>query len=432
LLTDAFRSVRWLAGRWNGALFAGAPAAELGFHRMLFFSAVLVFSFVHYGDVIRWAQVADVFWSPTSLFRILHLGPPFAGGLFAVLWLWRLSLVFALIGLFSRASASLALLLGFYIVGLPHNFGKINHDDAIVVIGLVIFALSRCGDAWSVDSLVRPARGGGDVDARWSGHYSWPVHLCRLMLALIPFAAGVAKLRSPGFAEWVLTDNLSHLLIAHHYTHYPPSNIGLVLAQFPGAVQILAGATVVIELLAPVAVVAPLRIRTVLAANLVAMLVGFWIMLGVLFVELTTFLVIFFFPWREVGSWLARPLAHRPLSVLYDGSCGLCLQTVAIIRRLDILARIELWDVLGEWERLERRWPFLSQQACLENMHVVRVDGRVYTGFYGYRALAWQLPLGWLVLPLLFAPGLPAAGEKVYDLVARRRHVSGCPLPPPR
>lgn len=431
MLTDELRSLRWVAGRWNGAFFAGAPAAELGFHRILFCGAVLVFSFTHYGEVVRWPEVADVFWSPTSLFRILHLPVLPTGGLSAALWLWRLSLAFALFGLFTRTSMSLALILGFYVVGLPHNFGKINHNDAIVVIGLVVFALSRCGDAWSVDSVVSHARGGRDAETGWSGQYSWPLHLCRLMLALIPFAAGIAKLRSPGFAEWVLTDNLTHLLVAHHYTHSPPSNIGLMLARYPGVGQILAGSTLVIELLAPVAVFAPLRIRTVLAANLVAMLVGFWIMLGVFFGELITFLVVFFFPWREVGRRLARPAAS-PLSVLYDGSCGLCLRTVAIIRRLDVLARVEVWDVLEDWDRLERRWPFLSQQTCLENMHVVRADGRVYTGFHGYRAMAWHLPLGWLLIPLLFVPGVPAVGERVYALVARRRHAAGCPLPPPR
>ena len=64
-------------------------------------------------------------------------------------------------------------------------------------------------------------------------------------------------------------------------------------------------------------------------------------------------------------------------------------------------------------------------------MHVIASDGRVYTGFYGYRVMAWHLPLAWLLLPLLFAPGVPAVGRRVYALVARRRHASGCPLPPP-
>jgi predicted DCC family thiol-disulfide oxidoreductase YuxK len=430
LLTDTLLSLRWLTGRWTSAFFAGAPPADLGFHRILFFGAVLFYSFAHYGDVIRWPEVADVLWSPTSLFRILHLPVLPASGLLGVIWVWRLSLAFALVGLFTRASACVAVILGFYIVGLPQNFGKINHNDAFVVIGLAIFALSRCGDAWSADSVLRRPRAGGDVGAGWSGHYSWPLTLCRLMLALIPFAAGVAKLRGPGFAEWVLTDNLTNLLVAHHYTHYPPTNIGLLLARHPSTGQVLAAATIAIELLAPIAAFAPLRIRTVLAANLVAMLLGFWIMLGVLFAELTTFLVIFFLPWREAGIWLTRPSAHPPLSVLYDGSCGLCLRTVAILRRLDVLGRIEVWDVLRDWERVERRWPILSQQACLENMHVVTPGGRVYSGFYGYRAMAWHIPLGWLLLPLLFAPGVPAVGERVYDLVARRRHAAGCPLPP--
>ena len=309
LLTDALRSLRWLHGLWNRVLFAGAPATELGLHRVLFFAALLLCSFVRYGDVVRWPELGGVLWSPTSFFRILHLPLLSEGNLLAALWMWRLSLAFALVGLFTRTSALVATILGFYIVGLPHNFGKINHNDAFVVIGLAVFALSRCGAAWSMDSVLRPMRERSNAEAGWSGHYSWPLALCRLMLTLIPFAAGVAKLAGPGTAEWVLTDNLTHLLVAHHYTHYPPSHVGLLLARYPWSGQMLAGSTIVIELLAPIAAFAPLRVRTAVAASLVAMLAGFWIMLGVLFAELITFLVIFFMPWREVGSWLVRPSA---------------------------------------------------------------------------------------------------------------------------
>lgn len=399
LVTDAVQSLRWLGARWSSLFFAGASAAELGFYRILFYGYILSF-FAFRIDISRWAEVSDVFWSPTSLFQLLHLPVLSAGGLGAVVWAWRLSLALALVGLFTRASTLAALVLGFYVIGLPQNFGKINHNDAIIVIGLAVFALSRCGDAWSLDGLrrARPSAGGS---------YSWPVELYRLMLALVLFSAGVAKLSSAGPVAWVLSNNLYYTILAHHYTH-SPSSIGLLLTRYPWACQLLAGSALTLELAAPLLVLLTVRWRTLLAAGMVAMMLGFWQMLGVFFREFIALLVIFFFPWRQVGMRLVASSGSPRLAVLYDGSCGLCNRTIAVVGALDLLGRVEVLDALADWPRASVRWPALDQRACLEDMHVITDDGRVHVGFYGYRALAWHLPLGWLFLPFLYTPGVPA------------------------
>jgi hypothetical protein len=55
-------------------------------------------------------------------------------------------------------------------------------------------------------------------------------------------------------------------------------------------------------------------------------------------------------------------------------------------------------------------------------MHVVTPDHRhVYHGFAALRWLAWRLPLLWPVLPLLYLPGVPALGQRLYLWVARNR-----------
>lgn len=419
-LTDTVRSLRWLGARWSSLFFAGASAAELGFYRILFYGYILFF-FALRVDISRWAEVSDVFWSPTSLFRLFHLPLLSATGLTAVVWAWRLSLALALVGLYTRASTLAALALGFYVIGLPQNFGKVNHNDAIVVIGLAVFAFSRCGDAWSLDGLRR-------AQPRAGGSYSWPVELYRLMLALVFFSAGVAKLSGAGPVAWVLSNNLYYTILAHHYTH-SPSSIGLLLTRYPWMCQLLAGSALALELAAPLLILLTVRWRTLLAAAMVAMMLGFWQMLGVFFRDFIALLVIFFFPWRQAGAWLAAGSGSPRLAVLYDGSCGLCNRTVAVVRALDLLGRVDVLDALADWPRVSVRWPALDQRACLEDMHVTTDRGRVHVGFYGYRALAWHLPLGWLFLPLLYTPGVPAIGQRVYSFVARRRHGTGCALP---
>ena len=126
-----------------------------------------------------------------------------------------------------------------------------------------------------------------------------------------------------------------------------------------------------------------------------------------------------------------KPGARTLIGViaLYDGSCGLCNRTVGVVRALDLLGRVDVLDALADWPRVSVRWPALDQRACLEDMHVTTDRGRVHVGFYGYSAFAWHLPLGWLFLPLLYTPGVPAIGQRVYSFVARRRNGTGCALP---
>lgn len=114
------------------------------------------------------------------------------------------------------------------------------------------------------------------------------------------------------------------------------------------------------------------------------------------------------------------PGPARPV-LLYDGLCPLCRRSVAILRRLDWLRRIDYQDA-RQADRLPRTEPPLDPQRLLEEMHLVAGAGRsVYHGFGAFRWLAWRLPLLWLVVPLLYVPGVPWLGQRVYLWIARHR-----------
>ena len=114
---------------------------------------------------------------------------------------------------------------------------------------------------------------------------------------------------------------------------------------------------------------------------------------------------------------------------LYDGSCGICRKTVAVLSRLDVRQRIAFHDALSDWAQVHLAFPRLRQEDCLETMHVVTATGEVRTGFDAYRAISWSIPLFWPIAPLLYVPGVPFAGRRVYARVARSRHRAGCPVP---
>jgi predicted DCC family thiol-disulfide oxidoreductase YuxK len=114
---------------------------------------------------------------------------------------------------------------------------------------------------------------------------------------------------------------------------------------------------------------------------------------------------------------------------LYDGSCGICRKTVSVLSRLDVRRRLVFHDALNRWSSIRALFPSLRQDDCLETMHVVTASGEVKTGFDAYRAISWSIPLFWPIAPLLYVPGVPLAGRRVYARVARNRHRAGCPVP---
>jgi predicted DCC family thiol-disulfide oxidoreductase YuxK len=104
--------------------------------------------------------------------------------------------------------------------------------------------------------------------------------------------------------------------------------------------------------------------------------------------------------------------------VLYDGQCPLCLKSVAWLKRLDWLGRLEFHD----GRRPENRPPGVAPEQLLAEMHL-RPPGsdRLYHGFGAFRWMAWRLPVLWPLAPFLYLPGVPALGQRLYLWVARNR-----------
>jgi len=107
--------------------------------------------------------------------------------------------------------------------------------------------------------------------------------------------------------------------------------------------------------------------------------------------------------------------------VLYDGDCPLCRRSVAILRRLDWLHRLTYQDARDK-EHLPASEMPLDPERLLQEMHVLTPKRRrAYAGFAAFRWLAARLPLLWLIVPLLYLPGVPWLGRRLYRWVARNR-----------
>jgi len=281
--------------RWNRFWFAPAMPDNLGFCRVLFFGLLLVYFFpVRYDG---WATIPRSFFDPVWPFEKLHIPivpDPWLGLLAAI---WKASLFLSCLGFCTRISTAIAFVLGAYLIGVPYNFGKTDHMTAIVVFTLGFFALSHGGDAWSADALIR--RRFRDLPPPPpSGEYRWPVRAVWLTMALVFFAAGMAKLRHGGLA-WVFSQHMEISLVQRFYDPNPPDiRLGLWIAQHPWAARTMAGGSLLGELLFPLALFS-IRGRRVLPPLLLAMQLGIGLLMNVWFWPFM-FCYLFWVPWDRI------------------------------------------------------------------------------------------------------------------------------------
>jgi hypothetical protein len=292
---------------WMRFWFAPGPASTLGVCRVLFFLGMWLWHVPR--DYASWGSFSDVFWMPIFLFYRLGIPLLPIEALDVMQTVWKASLVFGAIGLFTRASTIVAFALGTYLIGLPHNFGDTQHYDALVVFVLGALVFSHAGDAWSIDALIAARRGRADRPAD-SGEYTWPIRFVWVAMALIFFAAGTSKLRFSGL-EWAFSDNLALLLQRQHYhiSHGQPLvSWGLTVAAHPWLVQPMAALSLAVETLFPLALFSPAA-RQLLVPAAFLFVVGIRVLMGPNF-ELFMVCFVFWVPWHRVGP-AVRSLAGR-------------------------------------------------------------------------------------------------------------------------
>ncbi|MFT3879921.1 MAG: DUF393 domain-containing protein [Gemmatales bacterium] len=133
---------------------------------------------------------------------------------------------------------------------------------------------------------------------------------------------------------------------------------------------------------------------------------------------------------------MTSPVTSPKAIVLFDGKCGFCQRSVAILKKLDWLKKMQYQDA-RQIDLLPKTDPPLDPQRLLDEMHLVPPSGHpVYHGFETFRWMAWRLPLCWPIAPFLYLPGVPWLGNKVYLWVAKHRYQlvpckdGACEIPP--
>jgi hypothetical protein len=306
-------------GAWSRYFFTPASAFDLGCSRAAF--CTLAFLYYVTQDFSEWGTVAREFWMPIPLFAVPGIPLLPAGAIALLQIVFKAALALAAVGLFTRLALVVAFGCSVYLLGLPQNFGQIQHFDTLVVLVFGILAMSRAGDAWSIDAWRRSRAAGrrGAATPLESGEYTWPIRAIWVMTAVIFFSAGVSKLRHSGL-EWVFSDHLAIVLVRHQYfvsDGEPLTSWGLAIAAYPWAPRLLAAISLATEVCYPLALFSR-RARLVLVPAGIAFLVGIRLLMGPTF-EPFVMCSVFWVPWTRVLAWFgatrrSRAAAAQPVS----------------------------------------------------------------------------------------------------------------------
>ena len=243
------------AAAWDTFWFAPAAPWPLGLCRAGFLGSFYVL-FLTRIDLRWYALFPPEFYQPRSFFAWLSLPISSWDVLNGLVTAFEISVILAAVGLMTRLATLAAFALGLYVVGLQFNYGYLHWAHAIVPIVMGILALAPCGDALSLDALLRRVTKGKAADR--GGQYRWPIQLVRLVFVTVFLAAGLAKLRQAGL-EWVLSDTLGNYFLENQYVFRSEGARGWshLLADWlivrPGWCRALAVGVLALELSAPAA-----------------------------------------------------------------------------------------------------------------------------------------------------------------------------------
>lgn len=116
---------------------------------------------------------------------------------------------------------------------------------------------------------------------------------------------------------------------------------------------------------------------------------------------------------------------QSPITVLYDGHCGLCLRSLFMLQMFDWLKRLRYVDFRNASARIAIA-PNLTEEELDKAMHTIQPatsnqQPKTRKGFDAFRHMTWSLPVLWIAAPFLYLPGIPFIGRRVYAHIAANR-----------
>lgn len=126
--------------------------------------------------------------------------------------------------------------------------------------------------------------------------------------------------------------------------------------------------------------------------------------------------------------YLFKPKSQKTINeseslvlILYDGWCPFCTKSIKRFQSLDWLKRLEF--VSFRESGVAKKYG-ISMEDLENRMHsILKRNGKVEAGIYSINRVCKSIPLLWLFVPFINISIFLGIGQKVYDMIAKRRTI---------
>lgn len=183
---------------------------NLALFRIAVFGTLLAFDL---GQSHWYAKLPETLqFPPPGLAPILSILPTDPSVVSVSSVIFRVSCLFGLFGLFTRAASIFALVSGLYVLGIPQFYGKINHYHHVLWFTALLVP-SRSADVLSLDAVRRSRQASSVNVPEPARQYALPLRYAWILLGIVYFFPGVWKLAGEGLA-WAFSENLKYRMHA--------------------------------------------------------------------------------------------------------------------------------------------------------------------------------------------------------------------------
>ncbi len=369
--------------------------------------------FTFWGDA-GWVQRADVVKTiadPWMLSVFFHFTAPWQWIVFHALFL----LACAAFTVGWRTSWVKWIVLAGHISYAYRNPAIIYGVDSILHHLLFILCLAPIGRAMSVDRVraMRAAKRGnlGSTLPPYTSPWGFAcTRLIQIQMAVMFFFSGAEKLRGD---DWWTGDAI---WIAFTSNEFDAPFLSLFAAQY-WLINLATYGTVLVEIAFPF-LIWQRRTRPYLlaAAALLHVLIAIFLDLNYFsFVMLMGHLSFVRHEWlRRLGAVWKRKMDG--MEMIYDGTCGFCVRSMASLLSFDGLGQIKIRDFRTDPS------PVVSEAQLEMALYLVLSDGRALPGFEAYRYAVLRVPGLWWLIPFFYVPAFSRLfGRPIYEWVAANR-----------
>ncbi len=118
----------------------------------------------------------------------------------------------------------------------------------------------------------------------------------------------------------------------------------------------------------------------------------------------------------------------------YDAECPICAKTIAVIRQIDILHRVDCLPV-QVFAPQQPAFGGIDEHTLLVDIHGVSASQKVYRGYAAYVALFRSMVIFYPLALVMSMPGISLIGKRIYKKIAGDRDnlrctLENCNLPP--